>query len=186
MRLPDGYDKYMLEVHNVVIDPSTNVPLLKKKFYGLVHSARHWWKQFKEVLATCFYYPSKSDSWLFIKKVEDIEPISFVILYIDDGGIIGTPDAITEVIAALGRVFKVKTLGDMDKNFGCHYRKNGVWIHQPKLLKILNAKFKNVLGDTMRIYPAPSAPKTLIICPNNCTWNTEAIEKGSLNVTILS
>jgi Reverse transcriptase (RNA-dependent DNA polymerase) len=36
VRLPDGYVKYMLEVQNVKIHPSTNVLLLKKYVYGLV------------------------------------------------------------------------------------------------------------------------------------------------------
>jgi Reverse transcriptase (RNA-dependent DNA polymerase) len=75
MRLPDGYVKYMLEVHNVKIDPSTLVLLLKKAIYRLVQAARQWCKKFKEVMATCDYYPSISDPCLFIKKAADGEPI---------------------------------------------------------------------------------------------------------------
>jgi Reverse transcriptase (RNA-dependent DNA polymerase) len=45
MRLPDGYVKYMLEVHNFKIDPSTYVLLLKKDIYGLLQDARQWWKK---------------------------------------------------------------------------------------------------------------------------------------------
>jgi Reverse transcriptase (RNA-dependent DNA polymerase) len=84
MRLPDGYVKYMLEVYNVQIDSSTQVLLLKKAIYGLVQAARQWWKKFKEIMATCDYYPSKSDPCLFIKKAPDGEPICFVIVYVDD------------------------------------------------------------------------------------------------------
>jgi hypothetical protein len=62
-------------------------------------------------MATCDYYPSKSDPCLFIKKAADGEHISFFIIYVDDGGTIGTPDAIKEVISALGKVFKVNTMG---------------------------------------------------------------------------
>jgi hypothetical protein len=39
MRIPEGYVRYMLEVHNKVIDPSTHVLLLKKAIYGLVFQA---------------------------------------------------------------------------------------------------------------------------------------------------
>jgi hypothetical protein len=40
MRIPEGYVRYMLEVHNKKIDPSTHVLLLKKAIYGLVQAAR--------------------------------------------------------------------------------------------------------------------------------------------------
>jgi hypothetical protein len=43
--------------------------------------------------------------------------------------------------------------------------KDGVWIHQPKLLEILREIFKSIIGDTTRIFKTPSAPKTLIIRP---------------------
>jgi hypothetical protein len=47
------------------------------------------------------------------------------------GGIIGTPD----VISALGKSFKVKTMGVMENFVGCKIidtiDKDGVWIHQP-------------------------------------------------------
>jgi hypothetical protein len=120
-------------------------------------------------MATCDYYPSKSDPFLFIKKAADGEPISFAIIYADDGGIIGTPDAIKELISALGKVFKIKTMGEMEKFVGCHIidtiDKDGVWIHQPNILNNLKENFKKILGDTKRIYTTPSAPKTLIIPP---------------------
>jgi Reverse transcriptase (RNA-dependent DNA polymerase) len=44
MRLPDGYVKCMVEVHDVTIDPTTHVLLLKKAICGLVQATRHWWK----------------------------------------------------------------------------------------------------------------------------------------------
>jgi hypothetical protein len=55
-------------------------------------------------MATCDYYPSKSDPCLFIKKAADGDTISFVIINVDEGGIIETPDAIKEVISSLGKV----------------------------------------------------------------------------------
>jgi hypothetical protein len=92
----------------------SHVLLLKRAIYGLVQAVRQWWKKFKVVMATCDYYPSKSDPFLFIKKASDGEPISFDIIYVDHGGNIKTPYAIKEVIAALGTVFKVNTMGEMD------------------------------------------------------------------------
>jgi len=156
----------MKEVHNRDIDPITHVLRLKKAIYGLVQAARQWWKKFKEVMAGCNYYPSKADPCLFMKKVKDDEPMSFVIIYVDDGGIIGTPEAIKEVIEALGNTFKVKSMGEMDKFVGCQFidtpDKDGVWIHKPKLLKNLKINFEEILGDTTRVFKTPSAQKTLV------------------------
>jgi hypothetical protein len=61
MRIPEGYFRYLLEVHNTTIDPNTHVLQLNKAIYGLVQAARQWWKKFKEAMAGCNYYPSKSD-----------------------------------------------------------------------------------------------------------------------------
>jgi Reverse transcriptase (RNA-dependent DNA polymerase) len=118
MRMPKGYAQYLLEVHNKEIAPNTFVLLLNKAIYGLVQAARQWWKKFKAILAECSYYPSKSDPCLFIKKAEKDEPLSFVIICMDDGGIIGTPDAIKEVISALGKSFKVKVMGEIENLIG--------------------------------------------------------------------
>jgi Reverse transcriptase (RNA-dependent DNA polymerase) len=40
MKSPEGYVRYMLEVHNKVIGPYTHVLLLKKAIHGLVQAAR--------------------------------------------------------------------------------------------------------------------------------------------------
>jgi hypothetical protein len=57
----------MLEVHNKVIDPSPHVLLLKKAIYGLVQAAIQWLKKFKEAMAGCNYFPSKTDPCQFIQ-----------------------------------------------------------------------------------------------------------------------
>jgi Reverse transcriptase (RNA-dependent DNA polymerase) len=67
-RIPEGYVRYMLEVHNNKIDPSTHLLLLKKAIYGLVKATRQWWKKFKEAMAGCNYFPSSADPCLFIKE----------------------------------------------------------------------------------------------------------------------
>jgi Reverse transcriptase (RNA-dependent DNA polymerase) len=114
------------------------VLLLKKAIYGLVQAARQCWKKFKEAFAGCSYFPSKVDPCLFIKKANGDRPLSFVIIFVDDGGIIGTPEAIKEVIEALRKSFKVKSMVEMSKFVGYHLMdttdKEGVLIHQqPKV-----------------------------------------------------
>jgi Reverse transcriptase (RNA-dependent DNA polymerase) len=117
MRIPEGYGRYMLEVHNKTIDRSTHVLLLKKAINGLVQAFRQWWKKFKETMAECNYFLSKADPFLFTKKSNNDGTLSFVILYVDHGGIIGAPEAIKEVIEALSKSFKVNTMGETSKFF---------------------------------------------------------------------
>jgi hypothetical protein len=40
-------------------------------------------------------FPSKADTCLFIKKANGDEPMSFVIIYVDDWGIIGIIEALS-------------------------------------------------------------------------------------------
>jgi hypothetical protein len=81
----------------------------------------------------------------------------------------GNSAANREFIEALSKSFKVKTLGGMDKFAGCHIidttDKNGVWIHQTKLLKNLKANFMNLVKENTRVFKAPSVPSFLIISP---------------------
>ena len=73
------------------------------------------------------------------------EITSFVILHVDDGGIIGTQETIDELVSGLSEDFKVKYLGQMEHFVGCHLienkEKDTLWIHQPKLMKNLKTHF---------------------------------------------
>jgi hypothetical protein len=76
---------------------------LKKAIYELVQAARQWWKKFKETMVGCNSFPSKADPSIFIEKANGDEPLLLGIVYVDDGGIFGTPKAINEVIEALSK-----------------------------------------------------------------------------------
>jgi hypothetical protein len=58
-------------------------------------------------------------------------------------------------------------MGEMSKFFGCLIMdttdREGVWIHQPKLLKNLKENFKDLIEESARVFKTPSAPKSLII-----------------------
>jgi hypothetical protein len=71
-------------------------------------------EEIQRTMAGCNYYPSKADPCLFIKKANGDEPLSLVIIYVVDGGIEG----IKEVIEALSKSFKVKTMCEMSKFVG--------------------------------------------------------------------
>jgi hypothetical protein len=74
---------------------------------------------------------------MLVCKGQGSKPPAFIILYVDDGGIFGTPEDIRAVLKALSTVFKVKNMGKMEHFVGCHlieskYYKSTIWIHQPK------------------------------------------------------
>ena len=167
MMLPDGYEKYL---HDKGLNYSSQeyCLLLMKALYGLVQAARQWWKKITEVFAKLDFYPTEADPCLFVKKLKPNEAPAFIILYVDDGGIIGTPQVIQDVLNALSKVFKIKDLGEMKNFVGCHLvesaDKKTIWIHQPKLIKHLKKDFKSYI-TTERVYRTPAAPKTVIMRP---------------------
>jgi hypothetical protein len=91
-----------------------------------------------------------------LRSLFQASTLSFVIIYVDDGGIIVTLEAIKEVIEALSKSFKVKTMGELSKFVGCHIMdttaKEGVWIHQPKLLKNLKENIKDLIKESARVF----------------------------------
>jgi hypothetical protein len=181
MDFPEGYTKYIQELK---INGKTNeIPIsskhdisninekgycceLKKAIYGLVQAARQWWKKFKEVIQRMGYKASLADPCLFIKNNNNKK--SFIILYVDDGGIFGNKDDIKMVLSELGKTFKVKDLGKLENFIGCKIIENPerdtIWIHQPKLLKHLKEAFGDMV-QSIRDYKTPAAPKTSIIRP---------------------
>jgi hypothetical protein len=111
------------------------------------------------------YMPSLADACLFYKNVKTK---SFIIIYVDDGGIFSDEKTIQEVISALSKTFTVKHLGKLENFFGCklieNKEKDTIWIHQPKLFKHLEQSFGKLLGD-VREYKILAAPKTTILQP---------------------
>ncbi len=168
MQLPEGYSEYVKEKSGRIISPATHCVKLTKALYGLVQAACQWWKKFKEVMKQLKYIPSEVDPCLFIKDKGNNQK-SFVIIYVDDGGIFGTNQDIKETLQALGKTFKVKDLGPMKHFVGCHImkdgKKNGLYIHQPKLLKHLDENFGKLIGEISRTYRTPAGPKTTIMRP---------------------
>ena len=90
----------------------------------MVQAARQWWKKITEVLKKAGFEPSPADRCLFVKKQNGNEPPAFIILYVDDGVVIGTREVIDSVLTALSKAFKVKTLGKMEHFVGCHIFEN--------------------------------------------------------------
>jgi hypothetical protein len=133
-----------------------------------VQAARQWWKKFKEVLKTLYYFPSRADPCLFI-KTDKLNNKSYLIIYVDDGGIFGTPEEIKNVLNQLSKTFVVKDLGPMENFVGCkiitNKNKDTIWLHQPKLFKHLKEQFGTLI-ENIKIHKTPASPKTNILRPD--------------------
>jgi Reverse transcriptase (RNA-dependent DNA polymerase) len=109
-----------------------------------VQAACQRWKKITETLAKIGFKPTAADPCLFVRHGANNISSALNILYVDDGGNIGTPKVIQEVWKALASFFEVKNLGRMDHFVGCHIvrskDKSTIWIHQPKLIKPLESK----------------------------------------------
>jgi Reverse transcriptase (RNA-dependent DNA polymerase) len=146
----------------MVIKKETHCLKFEKALYGLVQAARQWWKKFKEIMKEIGYTPIPVDPCLFTKSING--KLTFVIIYVDDGGIFSTTEDIQDVLKALGKTFKVKYLGKLKHFVGCKIiksaDKNKIWIHQPKLLKHFEADFSKYF--TTQEFVTPAGPKTVI------------------------
>jgi hypothetical protein len=105
---------------------------------------------------------------LFFKKNKGNELPAFIILYVDDGAIIGADEVIKEVMTALGKAFQVKDLGTMKHSVGCpiieNKDKDTIYIHQPKLIKHLEEAFGSYV-TTSKVSITPGAPKYVVMRP---------------------
>ena len=166
MEFPEGYEEYLLEKKGAIFESKHYCLLLKKALYGLVQAARQWWKKITEVLNKIGFVSSKADPCLFVKAGNGKEPPAFIVLYVDDGGIIGTPEVIEEVMKALSKVFKIKDLGDMNTFVGCDIidDKTTIWLQQSKLISHLKESFMTEI-EGVRSHQTPAGPKTIVMRP---------------------
>jgi hypothetical protein len=143
--------------------------MLLMALYGLVQAARQWYKKITSLFAKLHFFPSPADPCLFVRDRMGDEPPAYIILYVDDGAVIGSQKVIKEVIKALSEMVKVKPLGPLKDFVGCRIIKSKdkktIYIHQPKLLKHLEEAFGKFCAGSNRCFLTPAAPKTVIVRP---------------------
>jgi hypothetical protein len=120
------------------------------------------------VLSCIGYFPSRADPCLFIRKEKGHK--SYLIIYVDDGGIFCKEKAeIKEVITSLSSYFVVKDLGEMETFVGCkilnNKEKDTVYIHQPKLIKHLKEEF-GALVESLKDFQTPAPPRSMVKRPD--------------------
>jgi hypothetical protein len=114
------------------------------------------------------FHPSPADPCPYIKKAKGNEPPAYIILYVDDGVIFGTPKIIEQVMKSISTVLKVKDLGEVKNFVGCRlvHSTDGKTIHifQPKLITNIKDSFSQYI-NTNRKFQTPGAPKTVVMRP---------------------
>jgi hypothetical protein len=114
------------------------------------------------------FFPSPADPCMFVKPALHNQPPAFIILNVDDGGVIGTPEVIRNVLDALAKEFKIKELGPMKHFVGCRLHINRsrdtIWINQPKLIQNLELNFGKLIF-TDRNFRTPAAPRSVVMRP---------------------
>jgi hypothetical protein len=97
------------------------------------------------------------------------DPPAFIIIYVDDGLIIGTPDLIKTVLHALAKEFQIKDIGPIRNFVGCQIlinrERDTIWINQPKLIHNLEMNFRTLV-TTDRVFKTPAgAPRSVVMRP---------------------
>jgi Reverse transcriptase (RNA-dependent DNA polymerase) len=111
MEFPEGHEKLLKEHHGKNISSKTHCVLLLRALYGLVQAACQWYKTITSTFGELDFHPSPADPCLYIKKAKGNEPPDYIILYVDDGVIFGTPKSIEQVMKTISSVLKSQILG---------------------------------------------------------------------------
>ena len=148
---------------------------LEQTIYGLVQSARQFWKKLRNVLKTLGFGGGDIDPCLLYKKTD--KGIVLIGLYVDDLLIIGDEDDINETIAGLKKHFSVKVEDDINDYLSCeiHFSKDGTkaWIGQPHLIAKMERTFSEEMKDA-KVFATPGTPSFQIVRPGK---NDEVIGK---------
>ena len=149
--------------------------MLKKTIYGLVQSAREFYKKLIQVLKGVGFNENKSDPCLLSKW--DEEGIILIGIYVDDCLVIGRESQISKLIVNLqdnGFILKIET--NLTDYLSCRVikneKKNEIVIMQPHLINNLISKFGEEVAEK-RVYKTPGTPRFKIVRPDD---DSELIE----------
>ena len=114
IELPIYFREYMSEIGEPLANDKDYVIQLMRTQYGLVQSARAWFKRLCAILEKQGVKRSKSDPCLFYKHDEDGNLVFLMPTYVDDTQAQGVPDIVEEVIKGLEQEVKVKQIPVME------------------------------------------------------------------------
>ena len=140
---------------------------LNKTIYGLVQSARQFFKILVKALRDIGFKGGYADPCLLTRKCK--LGIVFIALYVDDCYCCGTEAAIKDTIEKIQQKgFTVKIEYEMTDYLSCELRfsadRKRAWLGQPHLIKNLERKFGELMNKT-HDYSTPGTPNQGIVRP---------------------
>ena len=141
--------------------------LLLKAIYGLVQSARQFFKKFVSILRKIGFVPSSADPCLMIRRCN--LGMVYLAMYIDNCYCNGNGAAIDDSIKGIVKNgLNVTIKDDLEDYLSCEIRFNKArtkaWLGQPHLIKKLEKKFGDLVKHLME-YKTPGTPQTGIVRP---------------------
>jgi len=157
---------YMECPHGLESQPD-EVLLLQQTIYGLVQSAREYFKKFIHVLKNIGFIGGTIDPCLMLRRNKS--GIVYIAIYVDDCLLMGDRPAVDKAIEDIQKGgFKIKLEDTMGDYLSCNIKFNKdrtkAWLGQPHQVKKLEAQFKDLVKG-MTTYKTPGTPGYNIIRP---------------------
>ena len=142
------------------VDNKVDCLRLEKSIYGLVQSARQWWKKFVKILREIGFEGGYADPCLFTKR-DDYGTI-FIALYVDDCLCIGDEIAIKNMIEKLRKRDLKLTVDEKLKDYlSCEILfsqdRKKIVLHQPHIIASLKKEFGADVQN-LQNYRTPGTP----------------------------
>ena len=127
-----------------------------KAIYGLVHTARQFWKKIVDKMQEGGFQLSEADPCMLYR--EDERGVCVIIIYIDDMLIIGKEEDIDAAIKVLQGHFQVKDPTSMEDYLGVQIVQTDdgkkAWLGQPTIIKSLEIQYgEKVAKKKMTMIP---------------------------------
>ena len=146
--------------------------LLKKSLYGLVQSARQFFKKVLNVLKAIGFIQSTAYPCLLIRNNKDLGLV-LIAIYVDDCYAIGHEAALIDTIQQIqDQGLKVKVKNDLHDYLCCEVvfnsDKTKAWLGQPHLAKRLEKSFKEFVESRKNYnFLTPGTPSFNVVRPKS-------------------
>lgn len=143
--------------------PSQSGKVLKlcKALYGLKQSPRLWWQRLFRDLKTMGFIQCEADTNLFVRRSQ--KGILFLLVYVDDLLLAGTPEELGPVTRGLMRLYKMRDLGFPSQFLGIQIERINckIILHQEAYVKRMLARF-DMDGDDIHPTNTPLHARTIL------------------------